>query len=99
MLFAGIDFKSDFLKQKLTRQLFPQEQYLPSLIIYRGSMRTWQETGSSDAFARAKIRAAELLAAYQRPALPIEQERELRQLVSNIAHNAGMDNLPAIENF
>lgn len=98
-LFAGIDFKADFLKQKLTRQLFPQEQYLPSSIIDRGSLRTWQEAGRADAFARAKLRAAELLAAYQRPALPVEQERELRHLVSNLARQAGMECLPVIESL
>lgn len=98
-LFAGIDFKPDFLKQKLTRQLFSQEQYLPTSIIDRGSLLAWEENGRLDAFARAKLRATELLAAYQRPALPVEQERELRQLMSGLAHHAGMDNLPAIENL
>ena len=29
-LFEGIDFKGDFLKQKVTRDLFAQEQYLPA---------------------------------------------------------------------
>ncbi|MCG3117889.1 MAG: hypothetical protein ALAOOOJD_00001 [bacterium] len=96
-LFAGIDFKPDFLKHKLTRQLFPKEQYLPSSIIDRGSLRTWQDAGSADAFARARLRATGLLAAYQPLALPTEQERELRQLMSSLAHHAGMDNLPAIE--
>jgi hypothetical protein len=42
-LFAGINFKADFLKQKATRQLFPKEQHLPSPVIDRGSLRSWQE--------------------------------------------------------
>ena len=29
-MFEGINFKGDFLKQKITRELFSQEQYLPS---------------------------------------------------------------------
>ena len=29
-LFAGIEFKGEFLKQKATRQLFPIEQHMPS---------------------------------------------------------------------
>jgi trimethylamine--corrinoid protein Co-methyltransferase len=60
-MFAGIDFKADFLKQKITRQLFRQEQCLPSNVIDRGSIRAWQEAGKSDAFARAKMRVNEYM--------------------------------------
>ncbi len=95
-MFEGINFKGDFLKQKITRQLFAKEQYLPSAVIDRGSVRAWQAGGGLDTFARAKARVAELLAAYQRPALPPEQEAELRQLVTRIARKAGMDQLPAL---
>jgi trimethylamine--corrinoid protein Co-methyltransferase len=41
-LFEGINFKGDFLKQKVTRELFPKEQYLPSAVIDRDSIRGWQ---------------------------------------------------------
>ncbi len=92
--FEGINFKGDFLKQKLTRQLFRQEQYLPSAVIDRGSIRAWEEGGRLDTFARAKVRTAELLAAYQRPALPPEQAGELRATVSRLASEAGMAELP-----
>ncbi len=34
-LFEGINFKGDFLKQKVTRELFSKEQYLPSAVIDR----------------------------------------------------------------
>ena len=47
-MFAGINFKGDFLKQKITRQLFRKEQHLPSAVIDRGSIRTWQAAGSND---------------------------------------------------
>jgi trimethylamine--corrinoid protein Co-methyltransferase len=40
-MYEGIDFKGDFLKQRLTRQLVREEQYLPSAVIDRGSIRTW----------------------------------------------------------
>ncbi len=53
-MFEGINFKGDFLKQKVTRQLFQKEQYLPSPVIDRGSLRGWQEMGGTDTFARAK---------------------------------------------
>jgi trimethylamine--corrinoid protein Co-methyltransferase len=96
-LFAGINFKGDFLKQKLTRELFPLEQHLPSAVIDRDSIRGWQASGSQDTFGRARVRTQELLAAYQRPAIPPEQERTLRELVASLAQTAGMDSLPKID--
>jgi trimethylamine--corrinoid protein Co-methyltransferase len=93
-MFANFNFKSEFLKQRITRQLFASEQYLPSTVIERGSMRAWQQNGSLDSFARAKIRTAELLAAYQPPAHDPAQVNELRALVSHLARQAGMDTLP-----
>jgi trimethylamine--corrinoid protein Co-methyltransferase len=96
-LFAGINFKADFLKQKATRRLFPKEQYLPSPVIDRKSQRGWLEAGANDAFARAGDRVRELLAAYQPPPISAEQEQDLRQMVEKLAHQAGMDRLPAVD--
>jgi trimethylamine--corrinoid protein Co-methyltransferase len=96
-MFEGINFKADFLKQKITRKLFPKEQYLPSAVIDRGSIRAWEAGGRTDAFQRARARVAELLAAYERPPLPAEQERELRTMVERLAREAGMDALPIVE--
>jgi trimethylamine--corrinoid protein Co-methyltransferase len=93
-LFEGINFKGDFLKQKVTRELFPKEQYLPSAVIDRDSIRGWQQAGSRDTFARAKTRTRELLAAYRRPPLDAAQERELRSMVQSLAEKAGMEKLP-----
>jgi trimethylamine---corrinoid protein Co-methyltransferase len=96
-LFAGIDFRPDFLKQKATRQLFRKEQVLPSPVIDRGSRRSWQEAGSPDTFARARARADELVASYQRPALPAEQEAALAEMMAALARAAGMGQLPVWE--
>jgi trimethylamine--corrinoid protein Co-methyltransferase len=96
-LFEGINFKGDFLKQKITRELFPKEQYLPSAVIDRDSIRGWQQAGSLDTFARAKVRTRELLAAYQRPQADPAQERELHAMVESLARTAGMEKLPASE--
>lgn len=41
-----------------------KEQYLLSAVIDRGSMRSWLDAGGPDAFARAKMRTRQLLAAY-----------------------------------
>lgn len=96
-LFEGIEFKADFLKQKITRKLFRQEQYLPSEVIDRGSIRAWQDSGSLDTFARARARTADLLAAYEPPVLPPEQEAELGAMVARLAAEAGMEKLPELE--
>jgi len=96
-MFEGINFKADFLKQKITRRLFPKEQYLPSAVIDRGSIRAWEQGGKTDAFRRAQARVEELLVAYERPQAPPKQERELRTMVERLAREAGMDTLPAVE--
>ena len=95
-MFEGINFKADFLKQKVTRELFPKEQYLPSSIIDRDSMRGWLESGSLDTFDRAKLRVNDLLAKYQRPESVLAQEKELVEMVSSLARGAGMDKLPEL---
>ena len=95
-LFEGIEFKGDFLKQKITRELFSKEQLLPSSVIDRDSIRGWQASGSPDTFARAKAHTRELLAAYEPPHYSLEQERELRTMVENLARKAGMEALPLL---
>lgn len=96
-LFAGIDFKGDFLKQRTTRQLFQKEQYLPSAVIDRDTIRGWQQAGGLDAFARAKGRVKQLLADYQPPETPVKQARELHAMVAGLAKECGMEQLPALE--
>ena len=96
-MFKGINFKGEFLKQRTTRQLVREEQYLPSAVIDRGSIRTWQQNGSTDTFGRARTKLKELLNAYQPPDLPTEQVTELQSMVSRLAKEAGMDKLPKFE--
>ena len=96
-MFEGINFKGDFLKQKITRQLFPNEQYLPSAVIDRDSIRGWQEAGSLDTFARAKQRTRELLEAYRRPEMEPEKEKAMNEMVRHLAQKAGMAHIPPLE--
>lgn len=96
-MFAGINFKGEFLKQKVTRQLFSKEQYLPSAVIDRGSVRAWQEEGRLDTWDRVKIRTAELLKTYRMPQTAADERRELHALTLRLARAAGMESLPAIE--
>ncbi len=94
--FENIDFKGDFLKQRLTRELFPTEQYLPSAIIDRDSVRGWQHAGSLDTFERAKLRTAELVSRFRRPEVAIQHDHELTELVRYRAAEAGRPTLPAV---
>jgi trimethylamine---corrinoid protein Co-methyltransferase len=96
-MFEGINFKGDFLKQKITRELFAKEQYLPSAVIDRGSVRAWQAEGSTDAFTRAKARTKQLLTEYKRPEMEPGKEKALNSLVQKMARAAGMEKLPVLE--
>jgi trimethylamine--corrinoid protein Co-methyltransferase len=95
--YEGIDFQGNFLKQKITSQLFQREQYLPGPVIDRDSIRGWKASGSLDAFARAKIEVNKLLISYRRPELDFTREQALRDLVSTFAREAGMSELPSLE--
>ena len=94
--FEGSSFKGDFLKQRLTRDLFPVEQYLPSPIIDRDSVRGWQQDGRLDTFSRAKIRTAQLVKEYHQPQVAIEHQSELNAIVEHLAMEAGMAALPTV---
>ena len=96
--YEGVDFKGgDFLKQKITLKLFQKEQHVPGAVIDRDSMRGWKESGSLDAFARAKVRVGQLLASYTQPELDPVKVTELHAFVLDLAKQAGMDALPAHE--
>jgi trimethylamine--corrinoid protein Co-methyltransferase len=98
--YEGVNFKGgDFLKQKITMQLFQKEQNMPSAVIDRNSMRGWKEGGSLDTFDRAKIRVNQLLASYRRPDLDPAQVSQLHAFVLNLAKQAGVESLPFIEDF
>jgi trimethylamine--corrinoid protein Co-methyltransferase len=94
--FVGINFKGDFLKQRITRELFSEEQHLPSSIIDRDSVRGWQHAGSLDAFGRARLRTEELLRAYQPPDVAVSMQPELFAMLKVLGREAGMDNLPVL---
>jgi len=95
-MFAGINFKGDFLKQKITRQLFSREQYIPSSIIDRDSIRGWQDGGRLDTFARARLRAESLLNDYQPPEVSSHYQEELRKMMEILARQSGLDHLPNV---
>ena len=98
--YEGVNFKGgDFLKQKITMQLFQKEQNMPSAVIDRNSMRGWKEGGSLDTFDRAKVRVNQLLASYRRPDLAPVLESRLHAFVLDLAKQSGIEALPILEDF
>ncbi len=98
--YEGVNFKGgDFLKQRITLQLFQKEQHLPGKVIDRDSMRGWRESGSLDTFQRAQLRVKEIIASYLRPELDRALEAELHTYVLTLAKSAGMESLPLLEDL
>ena len=95
-MLAKASAKGDFLKLPETRKLFKQEQYLPSKVIDRGSLNSWEQSGKKDIVARAKERAQELLAGYRKPEIAASVESDLKTFVMAQAKRCGMDHLPGI---
>jgi len=95
-----INFKGgDFLKQRITMNLFRKEQHLPSNVIDRASMRDWKKAGSLDTYERAKAMVTELLASYKRPEIDPEKLIELHTFMLDLSKKAGVDILPLIDDF
>ena len=95
-MFADFAFKGDFLKQKITRRLFREEQHLPSPVVDRGSLRAWQEAGRQDALARAHQRVQELLAAYEETPVAQEEAEALTSMMSALAASVSLEKLPDV---
>lgn len=95
--FEDVNFKGEFLTQKTTRQLYKKEQWLPSNVIDRGSIRDWYQGEKADAFSRAQDRVKSLLTEYEQPQFPEEQVIQLQSLVEQIAQNAGMQRIHGLE--
>ena len=95
-MFVKAGAKGDFLKLPETRRLFRQEQYLPTKVIDRGSLNSWEQGGKNDTFARAKERVRELLAGYRRPEISPQVEGELRRILTAHASRCEMNHLPGI---
>lgn len=94
--FAEFEFPGNFLKHPLTRELYKVEQHIPSKVIDRGSLRNWMSSGKEDIFSRAKSQVDDLISTYQKPSIQTEQEEGLTKLVSALAKDAGMNQLPKL---
>ncbi|MGB3716775.1 MAG: trimethylamine methyltransferase family protein [Candidatus Promineifilaceae bacterium] len=95
-MYTDFGFKADFLKQKITRELFSKEQHLSSEVIDRNSYRAWREMGGLDTFDRAKLMVGELVEKFEKPDITDEKTSELVNMMASLAKDEGMPTLPNI---
>ena len=93
-MFAQTGLQGDFLKLKETRALFRKEQHFPSAVIDRGLAQT--DGSPCDILQRAKRRVEDLVASYERQALPADVEKELVAFALREAKSSGLETLPGI---
>lgn len=79
--FAQNGLAGEFLKLPETRKLFKEEQYLPSKIIDRNSIRVWEQSGKTDTFERAHQRVEELISEYQQPEISSHTLKEFEEVL------------------
>lgn len=94
-MFAQIGLSGEFLKLKETRALFRNEQHFPSSVIHRGEIP--EGTIPEDTLSRAQTRVREMLETYVRPEISPKIQDSLLEVALRIAHSAGLDSLPGIE--
>jgi trimethylamine--corrinoid protein Co-methyltransferase len=93
-MFAQTGLRGDFLKLKETRALFRKEQHVPSAMIDRGLSAP--NGATPDIVERARLRAEELVASYERRALPADREHEMILFAQREGKKAGLEGLPGI---
>ncbi len=85
-----------FLELQETRRLFRGEQFLPSSIIDRQSRRAWLDAGGQDAFARARVRADELVGSHPLPVIDASVTDALEARVLDAGLPYGLTELPGV---
>lgn len=88
--------KGNYLSHPHTKKWFREELYIPSEVIDRDSLEAWEKKGSKSAWDRAQERVDELLGKYQSTPMTDEVRKELRNITTRAANEAGMDDLPAL---
>lgn len=80
-LFEEVDAGGHFLNQRHT--LTHGDEHIRPELFYRDSYDNWADAGEKDAFQRAAEYVDEQLAAYERPALDADIERDLERYVES----------------
>ena len=88
-----VGHKGNFVETEHTLAWYKQESYFPKLID-RHSEGDWRALGSKDMLQRARDRIEELVAAYQKPELPDDIEKEINAIMGRYASKYGMAKLP-----
>ena len=88
--------KANYLSLPHTQRWFRKELYIPSAVIDRGSVDTWQRKGAEDAYARAAERVELLIEAAPPSPLSTELRAELRLITARSARKYGMQQLPPL---
>jgi trimethylamine--corrinoid protein Co-methyltransferase len=86
--------KAGYLGHPHTKKWFREELYFPSEVIDRDSLETWERNGSKSTWERARDRVDTLLTHYQPSAISDDVKRELYDLTTKAANQAGMRKLP-----
>lgn len=86
-----------FLELPETRRLFRTEQFLPSRVIDRASRRAWLDAGGQDAFARARARVEEIVAAAPASGPGAEVAAAMAERVLAAGAPFGLAALPGVE--
>jgi trimethylamine--corrinoid protein Co-methyltransferase len=95
--YQNFEFPGNFLKDKITRELYRVEYLHPSPVIDRGSLREWKINHSEDAYARARAEVPKLLSNYQPPDVNQDRSKEMIELVNFHAKRFGMEKLPLMD--
>ena len=88
--------KSDYLSHPHTKKWFRDELYIPSEVIDRDTLEAWERKGSRSSWERAQDRVNSLLKKYQPSSISDDVKREMRDITTRAANQAGMENLPKL---
>ncbi|HEX7974462.1 MAG TPA: trimethylamine methyltransferase family protein, partial [Anaerolineales bacterium] len=75
---------------------FKKELNIPSEVVDRSSLETWQKSGGNDAFQRAAQRVETLLKNYRPNTLSADVRAELTAITTRAARACGLDQLPSL---
>ena len=88
--------KGNYLSHPHTKKWFREELYIPSDVIDRDTVEAWEKKGSKSAWDRAQERVDELLGKYQPTPMTDEVRKELRNITTRAANEAGLKELPPL---
>jgi trimethylamine--corrinoid protein Co-methyltransferase len=95
-LIQELGHRADYLSHPHTAKWYREELYIPSQVIDRGSLDSWQRKGAKTTWERAQDRVNELLEKYQPSPITSDVTKELRNIATKAANNAGMKKLPPL---